>query len=177
MNGKIHGALAQFNGPAGILQAAERVREAGFTEWDVHSPYAIHGMDEAMGVRRSRLGWIVGAMAFAGFSLAVWLQWWTSTVAYPLVVAGKVYFSYQAFFPITFSLAVLFSVFGSVLGMIGLIKQSYFHPVFFSENFAKVTDDGFFVSILAKDPKFDTRATTEFLASIGGEHVELLEEK
>ena len=177
MSGTIYGALAQFPGPAGILAAAEKVREAGFSDWDVHSPYPVHGMDDAMGVSRSKLGWIVGAMAFVGFGFGLWLQWWTSAVALPVIVAGKLYFSYQAFFPITFSLTVLFSVFASVFGMIGLIKQSYFHPVFYSENFAKATDDGFFVSIMAKDPKFDPKATTDFLASIGGEHVELLEER
>jgi len=177
MSAIVHGALAQFEGPEKILHAAAKVREAGFSDWDVHSPYPLHGMDDAMGEKRSPLGWIVGGMAIAGFVLGLWLQWWASSVAYPLIVSGKLYFSYQAYFPITFSLTVLFSVFGTVFGMFGMIQQSYHHPVFYSENFAKATDDGFFVSILASDPKFDADKTREFLKSIGGEQIELLEEE
>lgn len=132
-------------------------------------------MDDAMGESRSRLSWVVAGAALTGFVFALLLQWWTSAVDYPLILSGKVYFSYQAFFPITFGLTVLFSVIATVGGLIVMIRQSFHHPVFYSDRFRKVSDDGFFVSVLAEDDKFDREKTSQFLASIGGQHVELLE--
>ena len=173
---KVHGALAEFEGPQALLDAASKMKQAGYKVWDTHSPFPIHGMDDAMGEGRSPLGWFVSAAAFAGFALALYFQYWTSAVNYPIIIAGKTYFSYMAFFPITFAVTVLFSVLTTVGGMVALVRHAFYHPVFFSNNFAKASDDGFFVSVLANDPKFDAKATSEFLASIGGSNVELLEE-
>lgn len=173
---KIHGALAEFDGPQALIDAAGKMRKEGFSKWDTHSPFPIHGMDDAMGEKRSPLGWFVSAAAFTGFALALYFQYWTSAVDYPLIIAGKTYFSYMAFFPITFALTVLFSVLTTVGGMVVLIKHAFYHPVFYSNNFAKASDDGFFVSVMADDPKFDASATSDFLTSIGGTNVELLQE-
>lgn len=177
MSVKVHGALARFEGPEALINASAKMADAGFTDWEAHSPYPLHGLDAAAKEKPSPLGWIVAAMALAGFVLGLWLQWWTHTVAYPLITAGKVYFSYQAFFPITFSVTVLFSVFTSVFGMIGLIKQRFNHPVFFSDSFGRFSDDAFFISVLEGDPKFNETETRDFLRSIGGVDIELLEEK
>lgn len=172
---KIEGALAQFKNPAELLKAAEEVRKAGYTAFDCHSPFPIHGMDQAMGEKRSPLGWMVGIIAGVGFLAGMTLQWWTSTVDYPLVVAGKPFFSYQAYGPVAFSFMVIFGAFVSVLGMLALNKlPRYHHPVFHSDAFAKVSDDGFFISIEAGDPQFDADKTSAFLNSIGGQQVELL---
>jgi len=174
---KIFGALAEFENPHDLLAAAEKVRQAGYNKFDCHSPFPIHGMDEAMGLKRSPLGWIVGICAFGGAGVAVLLQWWTAAVAYPLVIAGKPYFSYQAYVPIGFGLAVLFGAVSAFIGMLALNKlPQLWHPVFFSERFEKMSTDGFFISIESNDAKFDEPATMEFLKSIGGEHVELLEQ-
>ena len=175
-NVKIHGALAEFESPQALIEAATRVRDAGYLHWDTHSPFPIHGMDDAMGERRSPLGWFVAAAAFTGFAVALYFQYWTSAVDYPIIIAGKEYFSYMAFFPITFAITVLLSVLTTVGGMVTLIKHAFHHPVFFSDNFGRASDDGFFVSVMAKDGKFDPSGTTEFLTSIGGSNVELLQE-
>jgi hypothetical protein len=174
---KIDGVLAQFKDPADLLHAAEKVRDAGFKEWDVHSPFPIHGMDDAMGEKRSILGWLVAGAAFTGVAAGLLMQGWMNAVDYKYVIAGKAFFSYQAFFPVTFALAVLFSVITSVFGMLGLVKVKFHHPIFNSEKIGKSSDDGFFISILSEDPKFNEAETQKFLQEIGGENVELLEEK
>ena len=172
---KIYGALAEFKNPHDLLVAAEKVRDAGYKEFDCHSPFPIHGMDEAMGEKRSPLGWIVGLSALTGGGLATLLQWWTGAVAYPLVIAGKPYFSYQAYVPVSFGLAVLFGALAAFFGMLALNKLPHpWHPVFFSDRFEKMSNDGFFISIESKDKQFDAVHTVEFLKKIGGENVEIL---
>ena len=171
------GALARFESSADLLSAAKKVREAGYRKFDCHSPFPIHGMDAAMGLKRSPLGWIIGLAAAIGAGGGLALQWWTSTVELPLVISGKPFFSYQAYVPITFGLGVLLSAFAAVVGMLALNGlPRWHHPIFFSDRFSRFSDDGFFVSIEAGDPKFDAGATTKFLESIGGRDTELLRE-
>jgi len=174
---KIEGIIAEFADPAALIKAAEQVRDAGYRKFDCHSPFPIHGMDAAMGLKRSPLGWIVGLAALIGTSSALALQWWTSSIDYPLVISGKPFFSFQAYVPVTFALGVLLSAFAALLGMLilnGLPRLH--HPVFYSDRFGRVSDDGFFISIEAADPKFDSEAAKQFLESIGGTNPEVLKE-
>lgn len=160
--------VAEFSGPAELLAAAEKVRDAGYRKFDCHSPYPIHRMNEAMGIGRSNLGFIVGFFAFIGLGGAVWLQWWVSAVAYPLVISGKPFFSYQAYLPVTFALAVIMAALSSLFGMLALNKLPRLnHPLFESELFVKATDNGFFLSVESGDPLFDKLKTVEMLKSIG----------
>ena len=169
------GILARFADPAKLIDAAKAVRDAGYQHFDCHSPFPIHGMDDAMGLKRSPLGFIVGIMTLTGAATGMGFQYWTSAIDYPLVISGKPFFSWQAFIIITFALFVLFGAFGAVFGMFHLNRlPRLHHPLFYSDNFAKVTDDGFFVSIEAEDSKFDAQKTAAFLSSIGGVDVELL---
>jgi len=171
----IAGVIAEFANPKELLEAANQVREAGYEHFDCHSPFPIHGMDSAMGEKRSPLGWIVGGMGFIGGGGAILLEWWTSAVDYPLIISGKPYFSLPAFIPIAFELTILLAAFGAVFGMLTLNRLPRLnHPVFESERFGQVTDDKFFVSILSNDAKFDEAGTPEFLESLGSEYVELL---
>jgi hypothetical protein len=174
----IAGIIARFESSGELLKAAEKTRDAGYRKFDCHSPFPIHGMDKAMGLGRSKLGWLVGAAATIGASGALLLQWYASTVSYPLVISGKPFFSYPAYVPVTFALGVLFSAFTALLGMLilnGLPR--FFHPIFYSDNFKRVTDDGFFMSVMRDDPEFDTEGTGKFLESIGGKDIELLREQ
>jgi hypothetical protein len=104
------------------------------------------------------------------------LQWWTSAVDYPLIIAAKPYFSWPAFIPVTFELGVLFAALTCLLGMLHFNRlPCYYHPVFRSERFDRVTDDRFFVSIESSDPKFDPDETAELLKKAGATNVEMLE--
>ena len=175
MDKKVEGILAEFENPAELIAAAEKLRDAGYKEFDCYSPFPIHGMDKAMGEKRSILGWIVGPVAFVMLTFGFLFEGWTSVFAYPLVIAGKPLFSYQAYGPVAFALMVLFSALSSLFGMFALNKlPRYHHPVFYSENFAKATDDGFFVNIEATDPKYTNEDAKKFLMSIGGKNIEFL---
>jgi len=174
--GAYYGILAEFTTAADLYRACERVRDAGFTRWDAHSPLPVHGIERAMGLRRSPLPWIVLVMGLMGAALGFGLQWWVHAVAYPLVISGKPYLAWPAFIPITFELGVLFAAFGAVLGMLGLNRlPMHYHPLFRSRVFERATDDAFFISIESWDPRFDASATKKLLDSLGARSVELLE--
>ena len=112
------GVLAEFENPGELLHAAEKTRDEGFKKFDCHSPFPIHGMDDAMGMKPSILGFIVFAMAAAGGTGGFLLQAWVATTAYPLVISGKPFLSGQAFVPVTFELTILLAAFGAVLSLI-----------------------------------------------------------
>ena len=174
--GPYYGVLAQFATPADLFHACQRVRDAGFTRWDAHSPFAVHGLSKAMGLRRSQLPWIVLVMGLTGAGLGFVLQWWVHTSAYPLVISGKPFFTWPAFIPVTFEVAVLFGALGAVFGMFALNRlPMHHHPLFQSKVFERVTDDAFFISIESWDPQFDSVATGKLLESLGARSVELLE--
>ena len=175
-NGPYYGILAEFASPADLYHACERVRDAGFTRWDAHTPFPVHGLDKAMGLRRSMLPWIVLIMGVLGAALGFGLQWWVHARAYPLVISGKPYFSWPAFIPITFELGILFAALGAVVGMLGLNRlPMHYHPLFHSKVFERVSDDAFCISIESWDPKFDPSATQKLLSSLGARNVELVE--
>ena len=170
---------AEFDSARDVYQAAKKVREAGFKRWDVYSPFPIHGMDDAMGMKRSILARFVFVGGLIGFTTAVFLQFVPSSFLYPLVVAGKPtdITTVPAFFPIIFELTILLSAFTAVFGMLilnGLPRWN--HPLFNWERFKKVTDDKFYVAIESRDPQFSERATREFLEKLGGKNLAVIHE-
>ena len=175
MSSQIYGLLARFESPEDLMKAAVKVRDKGFQKFDCHTPYPVHGMDEAMGLKRSILGYIVGVGAVGGASVGMLLQWYVSTVDYPIVISGKPLFSWQAYMIITFVLMVLGGALSSLLGMFHLNRMPTFHhPLFNSKIFEKATDDYFFISIECEDPLFDETKTVDFLSSIGGKDIEVV---
>lgn len=172
----IHGLLAEFKSPAALLAAAKKIYEAGYTKFDCHSPFPIHGMDQAMGLKRSPLGYIVFAVAAVALAAGILLEWWTSTIAYPLVISGKPFFSYQAYGPVAFAIMVLTSSFAALLGMMALNRlPRFFHHLFHSRNIEHVMNDGFLVSLDSRDPKFDLQQAKDFLNSIGAKNIEVIQ--
>jgi hypothetical protein len=169
--------LAEFDGPRELLQCAEKLRDSGYKNFDCHSPFPIHGMDRAMGLKRSPLGWIVGFVAFVALAAGIGLEWWTSTVDYPLVISGKPFFSYQAYGPVAFAIMVLCSAFAALIGMILLNKlPQYVHPLFNSERFTRFSDDGFFISLELDETHVDHKKTEKLLVEAGGKNLEVIEE-
>lgn len=166
--------LAEFDGPGGLLEAAKKVRDAGYKMFDCHSPFPIHGMDQAMGLKRSPLGVIVFLCAFTGVFSMIALTYWVSVEAYPLIISGKPLFSYPAYAPPIFAIGVLTGGITSLLGMLALNKLPRpHHPLFNSESFSRATSDGFFVSIEAESSE-DENKIKSFLSSIGGKNVEVI---
>ncbi len=170
--------LAEFTTTKDIVHAAEKVRDAGYRRWDVHTPFPIHGMDRAMGMGDSKLGWIVLACGLTGVSAAFLLMWYTNGIDYPLIIGGKPGYSLPSMVPVMFELTILLSAFGAVLGMLGLNQlPRHHHHVFYSERFERCTDDRFFVSIEAADEKFDVDGTKKLLESLHPESLELIQEE
>jgi hypothetical protein len=171
------GLLAEFPTTRALYHACEKVRDAGYRRWDAHTPFPVHGLDRAMGLRPSRLPWIVLVAALAGLTGAFLLQAWIHAVDYPLVISGKPFLSWQAFVPVTFEVTILFGALGAVLGMLHLNRlPRHHHPLFRSKRFERVTDDRFFISIEAEDRLYDAEETRKLLEEIGATHVERIED-
>lgn len=169
--------LAEFDTAGACLHAAEKLRDAGYKSFDTHTPFPIHGMDRAMGLKDSKLGWIVLVMAISGFTTAVTMMAWMNGIDYPLVIGGKPPMSFPSMVPVAFELTVLFSSFGAVFGMLGLNQlPRHNHPIFESERFKGATTDKFFVSVESDDPKFDETKTRALLEGAHATHVEAIQE-
>jgi hypothetical protein len=170
------GLLAEYDTPAAAYHAAEKVRDAGYTKWDVHTPFPVHGMDHAMGLKPTPVGWISFAGGLTGGSLALLMQWWMNGHDYPLTIGGKPPFALQAAVPVTFELTILLTAFATLFGMLGLNRlPQLYHWAFNSRRFERATDDRFFISIEAVDPKFDaarTRALLESTKPVGLEAID-----
>lgn len=170
---------AEVPSATALYHAAEKVRDAGYTRWDVYSPFPIHGMDQAMGVKKSWLSALVFCGGVTGLTIASLLTFYPSTIEYPLIVAGKPvnFFTVPAFFPIMFELTVLLSAFTATFGMLALNGlPRWNHPIFNWDRFDRVSDDGFFLAIEATDPKFDEEATRAMLEGLGAKHITLVHE-
>ncbi len=178
---RVHGYLAEFSSTQEVFHAAEKVKDAGYSSWDVHSPFPIHGMDDAMGLPRSILPRFVLLGGIMGLTTAFLLQYVTQVVIYPTVVQAKPanIYTIPAFFPVMFELTILFSAFTALFTCLIMMKLPRLnHPHFNSANFAKFSDDKFFICIEARDPKFSAEKTKTFLAGLGGAtNIELVEDQ
>ncbi|GAB5518485.1 MAG: DUF3341 domain-containing protein [Rhodothermales bacterium] len=172
---RVYGVLAEFEHPGALYHAAKDTRKAGYKRYDAHSPFPIHGMDDAMGLGNSKVGYFTLGGGIVGLSLGTWLQWWTSGIDYPLNISGKPFFAVEPSVPVMFELTILLSALTAVATMFGLngLPRPY-NPLFYSERFSRATDDAFFIHIAANDPQFDLEGTQAFLRSIGALNVEVI---
>jgi len=174
---QIHGVMAEFETPADVYEACEKVRDAGYTKWDCHTPFPIHGMEDAMGIKRTKLPLLVAAFGFTGASLGYLMQHWMSGVDYQMVVQGKPYAAWEPFVPITFELGILFSAFASLIGMLAMNGlPRWHHPLLKKTRFLRSSQDRFFIAIEAADSKFDPDQTRALLEKAGAKSIELVEE-
>jgi hypothetical protein len=177
VSGELYGLLVEFDNVDGVVLAAEKVRDAGYKRWDVHTPFPVHGLDEAMGVRPTILPYVVLLAAMGGAGGAMLLQWWTNAFDYPIIISGKPLFSVPANIPVTFELTILFGALTAFVGLLAFngLPQLY-HPLFNSRRFRQVTTDRFFIAVEASDPEFDATRTREFLETLDGACVEEVRE-
>ena len=184
---RLWGYAAEFTSPAAILHAAKKVADAGYKWWDCHTPFPVHGLDAAMGVKPTILPIIVFFGGLTGLLLACFLQVFTNSVeinlwaivpvvGYQFEVSGKPLISGPAFVPVAFELTVLVSALttvGSMFLLNGL--PCLYHPVLKSPKLARITDDRFYLVIESRDPEFAEAKTRAFLESLDPESVESLE--
>ncbi len=184
---RIYGIMAEFETPAQITVAATKVHAAGYRFWDCHVPFPVHGLDKAMGVKRTILPFLVLGAGATGTTVAFCLQAFTNASSisiwalvwvsgYPFLISGKPLMSVPAWIPVIFELTVLFSALsaaGLMLFLNGLPRLS--HPLLQNSRFRRATDDRFFVVIEARDPKFLRSKTEAFLKTLGAKHIEAVE--
>jgi hypothetical protein len=138
----------------------------GYTKLDAMSPFPVHGIDDAIGIPYSKLGWIVVTAAIVGLITAQVLQYYVGVINYPLVIGGKPLFDFTFSIPVTFELTVLFSSITAVVGMLALngLPRMY-HPSMNYKRSHLATDDRFLLVIEANDPQFDAQKSAAICAA------------
>ncbi|RMH04804.1 MAG: DUF3341 domain-containing protein [Planctomycetota bacterium] len=173
---RLYGVLAEFEDVDSLVAAARKVREAGYTRFDAHTPFPVHGLDDAMGVQPTILPWIVLLCGLIGLGGGFLLQWWTNAVDYPFVISGKPLFGLPGAVPVAYELTILLASFGAFFGMLALNGlPKWYHPLFRVARFSRATSDRFYLVIQGSDPFFSP-ATPEWLASLGASAVETVPE-
>lgn len=176
-NVKSYGIIAQYENAADVLHAAEKVRDAGFRKWDTFTPFPIHGMDRAMGIKNSKVGWFSFLGGVTGYTTGMVMIWWMNAVDYPILVGGKPMFSPYGAFPPSYELTILFGAFGSLFGMLFLNRlPRLHHPLLKHKRFALASHDKFFVVIETADAKYSETETRKLLENTGSKHIEMVEE-
>jgi hypothetical protein len=170
---EVYGYLVEFDSVDGLLAGCEKLRDAGYTCWDAHTPFVVHGLDAAMGVRPTKLPYLVFACGLAGTLGGILLQWFTNAFDYPFMISGKPIFSLPANIPVAFETTILCAALGTLVGMLAFngLPQLY-HPLHTSRRFKRATDDRFFISVELRDPLFEETRTRQLLESLGGSEVE-----
>lgn len=170
------GILAEFHDQSALLSGCENLRDAGFKKWDAHTPFPIHALDKAMGLKPTPLPWISLIAALIGLITTTSLVFFVHSYDYPLVLSGKPFFAWPAYVPVIFAVTILFSAVSTgiaVLFFSGL--PQFHHPLFSSKQFEFASDNRFFISIEKADPKYHHEKTLLFLREIGAKNAEYID--
>ena len=163
------GILAEFTDPKTLLGAAKKLRGRGHKGLEAFSPFPIHGLDDALGIRSSRLPWLVLVAGIVGGVAAIALQWWTNAVDYPFLISGKPLFSLPANIPVTFEVIILAAALAAFFGMLwinGLPKLA--NPLLRNDRFRAATNNGFFLFVSTDDCDAEHEAARTLLRELGG---------
>ncbi|MFN5103479.1 MAG: quinol:electron acceptor oxidoreductase subunit ActD [Planctomycetota bacterium] len=164
---KACGWMAEFENEHDLLHAAEKVRDAGYTKTDAFTPFPVHGIDHALGIKPTILPFIVLCAGLTGLTTALLMQWWMNGVDYRYIISGKPFGITPASIPVSFELTILFSAFTSVLGMLALNGLPKFsNPVFSNSKFDRATNDRFFLYVDASDKYYNRESVRELLTSV-----------
>lgn len=162
--------MVEFETPTELVDAAVRVRDAGYKNTDAFSPFPIHSIDEALGIRRSILPYLCFAGGILGLVTGIGLQYFVHVMDYPIIVGGRPHFSLPSMIPPAYELTILFTAFTAVFGMLflnGLPRPH--HPLFNVPRFGLATREKFFLLIEANDDLFDYDETRKFLEGLEGQ--------
>lgn len=161
--------LGIFHQEGDVMQAVKNLRAHGILVDDVFTPYAVHGLDEAMGIKRSRLPWVCFFAGLAGLILAITFQSWVFTQSWPMNIGGKPHLALPAFIPVGFEVTVLM---GGLLTVLAFLLRSKLFPGNAPHLVdAHVTDGNFVLAIEIKDASLDQKAVGKILAECGAVEV------
>lgn len=175
-NKKIFGIAATFKTPDEIINTAKKVSDSGYTQFDVNTPYPVHGMDKAMKIKSSKLGFVTLVMGLSGAAIALIFMYWSMSVDYPVVIGGKPFFALPAFIPVAFELTVLLATLSTVIAMIAVFFRlpDNKHPLHDTEYMKSVSADKYGVVIESTDSKFEEKSVTEFLKNLNPIKIEVI---
>lgn len=171
---KLFGITALFNSPNEIINAAKVIADYGYKNFDINTPYPIHGMDRAMKLKPSKLGYITLAFGLSGAVFAMLFMYWAMSIDYPQVIGGKPFFAFPAFVPVTFEVTVLLATLSTVIGLLTFMfgfphnKQ----PLHDTNYMKKVSADKFGAVIYANDPQFSEIKVKELFTSLNSHSIE-----
>jgi len=168
---KLYSYTALFDTPDKIIHAVKSVAEKGYTKYDVNTPYPLHGMDDAMNLKKSKIGWVTLVFGLLGTTAAVSMMGWMMAVDYPLVIGGKPFFPLPSFGPIMFELSVLFGALATVGVMLFVLFKfpNNSHPMHDTEYMKNVSSDKYGISIEAIDPKYNQDEIITLFKGLGAE--------
>lgn len=171
------GLAAEFDDPEALLGAIRRLRERDVNLLDAYVPYQVEGLEEALGLERAKIPWLIGLFGFGGAALAYLLLWWINVVDFPRNVGGRPLHSAPSFIPITFETGVLV---GGTTAFVALFLSGgmprLWDPLFEVEGFESASVDGYWLGVDRRDPAFDADELRPFLRELGAKRVELVEE-
>jgi hypothetical protein len=173
---KVYAVMGEFAEPEELVKAGHAIRGMGYTKLDAMTPFPVHGIDEALGIPYSKIGWIVLGGALAGILTAQILIYYVGVIDYPLIIGGKPLFDFTYSIPPTFELAVLFSAITTFMctwALSGLPRL--YHPSMNYRDAHRASDDRFLLVVEANDPKFDAQKTAEDMRRVGAHDVEVVE--
>jgi hypothetical protein len=156
-----------------IIHAAEKTSDKGYKKYDVHTPYPLHGMNQAMKLPPSKLGYVALVVGLSGALAALLLMFWMSAVDYPIVIGGKPFFSFPAYVPVMFEVTVLSASIATVLTMLFVFFKlpNNAHPLHDTDYMKKVSSDKYGISIQAEDEKFNKSEVMKFLEECGAKEI------
>src|SRR3982750_2496558 len=177
MEDTLYGLMDEFDNPAQLVDAARQVRDAGYTATDAFSPFPLHEIDEALGIKRSILPYLVFTGGLTGLLSGIGPEYFVHVFDFPIFVGGRPHFSLPAFIPPAYELTILFASLTAVFGMLFLNKlPSPYHPVFNVPRFALAMREKFFLLIESSDELYDYEKTLEFMGTLGAQEVFDVEE-
>ena len=166
--------IGVFKDSHDLLDAARACREKmGYKNYDAFTPYPVHGLDDAMGLKRSWIPYVTLVAGLTGLATAAALEIWTSAIDWPINIGGKPFVSLPAFVPIMFELNVLFGglcTVGALFFACGLpnLQKKILHP--------RITNDRFVLWVPADEKNFSEAAVTQFLKGLKAEEVSVVAE-
>lgn len=169
----LYAITALFKTPEALVRATEAVANAGLRRFDAYAPYPVAGMNSKLALKPSRLPRLSLVFGLLGFSIALLFQWYTSTIDYPLALAGKSLFVLPAWIPISCEVSLLFAAAATFVAFITFLcrlpKNS--HPLHDTVFMTRVSSDHFGIAIEACDSRFDDMQVRTLLQTIGGEDI------
>jgi len=164
----VYGLIAEFDTPQELVDAAHKTHKAGYRKIDAYSPFPVEGLADAIGFHKNMVPFVTLVGGIIGGLSGYALQYYVHVISYPVNIGGRPFNSWPSFIIVTFEMTILFGGLSAVFGMLGLngLPQPY-HPVFNVAEFAKASDNKFFLLVDASDPEFDANATRDFLKNLG----------